>query len=119
MLLWPRAAGSGGCFGCGPDARSDVQLRAVLQGGLADAIEDFERQAVRIIAGLQHQRRHGADDQIVQLAQKALRRGRPLKIIAAEVGYGSEAALSRAFKAHTGQASRQWKAGTPALRGRR
>src|SRR5690606_37530361 len=48
----------------------------------------------------------------VRLAQKALRRGRPLKLIAAEVGYGSEAALSRAFKVHAGQSPRQWKAGT-------
>jgi len=47
----------------------------------------------------------------VRLAQKALRRGRPLKMIAAEVGYGSEAALSRAFKAQAGQSPRQWKAG--------
>lgn len=46
----------------------------------------------------------------VRLAQKALRRGRPLKVIAAEVGYGSEAALSRAFKAQTGQSPRRWKA---------
>ncbi|MGH8081531.1 MAG: cupin domain-containing protein, partial [Lysobacter sp.] len=34
----------------------------------------------------------------VGLAQQALLRGRPLKLIATEVGYGSEAALSRAFK---------------------
>lgn len=46
----------------------------------------------------------------VRLAQKALQRGRPLKIIAAEVGYGSEAALSRAFKAHAGRSPREWKA---------
>jgi len=46
----------------------------------------------------------------VRLAQKALRRGRPLKVIATEVGYGSEAALSRAFKAQTGQSPRRWKA---------
>lgn len=45
----------------------------------------------------------------IGLAQKALQRGRPLKLIAAEVGYGSEAALSRAFKAHAGQSPRQWK----------
>ncbi|HUH60235.1 MAG TPA: AraC family transcriptional regulator, partial [Candidimonas sp.] len=47
----------------------------------------------------------------VRLAQKALRRGRPLKTIATEVGYGSEAALSRAFKAQSGQSPREWKAG--------
>lgn len=45
----------------------------------------------------------------VRLAQKALLCGRPLKVIAAEVGYGSEAALSRAFKAQTGQSPRKWK----------
>ncbi|AKC87337.1 AraC family transcriptional regulator [Pseudoxanthomonas suwonensis] len=45
----------------------------------------------------------------VGLAQQALRRGRPLKVVAAEVGYGSEAALSRAFKAHSGLSPRAWK----------
>jgi AraC-like DNA-binding protein len=45
----------------------------------------------------------------VRLAQKALRRGRPLKMISAEVGYGSEAAFSRAFKAHSGLSPRDWK----------
>lgn len=44
-----------------------------------------------------------------RLVQQALRRGHPLKRIAAEVGYGSEAALSRAFKAQTGQSPRAWK----------
>lgn len=45
----------------------------------------------------------------VRIAQLALRRGRALKLIAAEVGYGSEAALSRAFKVQTGQSPREWK----------
>ena len=45
----------------------------------------------------------------VALAQDALRRGRPLKLIADEVGYGSEAALSRAFKAVCGCAPRAWR----------
>ena len=46
-----------------------------------------------------------------RLVQQALRRGQPLKRIAIDVGYGSEAALSRAFKAQTGQSPRQWKQG--------
>ena len=46
----------------------------------------------------------------VRLAQKALRRDRALKVIASDVGYGSEAALSRAFKAQLGVSPRQWKA---------
>lgn len=45
----------------------------------------------------------------ISLAQKALRQGHPLKLIAADVGYGSEAALSRAFKAQTGQGPREWR----------
>ncbi|WP_312316029.1 AraC family transcriptional regulator [Stenotrophomonas sp.] len=46
-----------------------------------------------------------------RLVQQALRKGQPLKRIAIDVGYGSEAALSRAFKAQTGQSPRQWKQG--------
>lgn len=45
----------------------------------------------------------------VSLAQQGLRQGRPLKMIAIEVGYGSEAALSRAFKVQSGLTPREWK----------
>ncbi len=45
----------------------------------------------------------------VGLAQQALKRGRALKVVADEVGYGSEAALSRAFKAHVGLSPRAWR----------
>lgn len=45
----------------------------------------------------------------VRLAQQALRQGRQLKMIAIEVGYGSEAALSRAFKAQCGMTPREWR----------
>lgn len=45
----------------------------------------------------------------IGLAQQALRRGRSLKVVASEVGYGSEAALSRAFKAQTGVSPREWR----------
>ena len=45
----------------------------------------------------------------VRLAQQALRQGRQLKMIAVEVGYGSEAALSRAFKAQCGMTPREWR----------
>lgn len=45
----------------------------------------------------------------VGLAQKALLQGRSLKLIAQEVGYGSEAALSRAFKAASGKSPREWR----------
>ncbi|WP_047249059.1 AraC family transcriptional regulator [Chromobacterium subtsugae] len=47
----------------------------------------------------------------VRLAQQALLRGRQLKMIASEVGYGSEAALSRAFKAQCGLTPREWRQG--------
>ncbi|MDM8356740.1 AraC family transcriptional regulator [Pandoraea communis] len=45
----------------------------------------------------------------IRLAQQALRQGRALKVIAIEVGYGSEAALSRAFKAQCGMTPREWR----------
>ena len=45
----------------------------------------------------------------IRMAQQALKRGRPIKIIAGEVGYGSEVALSRAFKAYTGMSPRRWR----------
>lgn len=45
----------------------------------------------------------------VSLAQDALRKGRAMKVIADEVGYGSEAALSRAFKAQCGVPPREWR----------
>lgn len=47
----------------------------------------------------------------VGLAQKALLQGKSLKLIAMDVGYGSEAALSRAFKAQSGKSPRDWKNG--------
>ena len=47
----------------------------------------------------------------VRLAQQALVQGRPLKTIALDVGYGSEAALSRAFKAQCGMPPREWRQG--------
>lgn len=45
----------------------------------------------------------------VALVQQALRQGRSLKLIADEVGYGSESALSRSFKATCGLSPREWK----------
>lgn len=44
----------------------------------------------------------------IGLAARALRAGAPMKRIAADVGYASEAALSRAFKAQMGQGPREW-----------
>ncbi|HEX7113293.1 MAG TPA: AraC family transcriptional regulator [Mizugakiibacter sp.] len=46
----------------------------------------------------------------IALAQDMLRRGRPIKWVAVEVGYGSAAALSRAFSARCGCSPRAWKA---------
>lgn len=45
----------------------------------------------------------------IALAQTALRAGKPLKVVVANVGYGSEAALSRAFRAQSGMSPRAWK----------
>lgn len=45
----------------------------------------------------------------IGLAKRLLRQGRSLKLIAGEVGYAGEAALSRAFSAQTGMSPRAWK----------
>jgi transcriptional regulator GlxA family with amidase domain len=52
----------------------------------------------------------------IGLVQKGLREGRALKLLAADVGYGGEAALSRAFRAHTGQSPRDWRKTAMGLR---
>lgn len=47
------------------------------------------------------------------IAQGLLRRGMALKHVAVDVGYGSTAALSRAFKAGCGLSPREWRNATP------
>lgn len=42
------------------------------------------------------------------LAQSRLREGRPVKILAHELGYANPSALSRAFAAKTGMSPRDW-----------
>ncbi|WP_105104330.1 AraC family transcriptional regulator [Microbulbifer pacificus] len=44
----------------------------------------------------------------IAVAKQALKQGLPLKLIAGDVGYGSEAALSRAFKTSEGCTPREW-----------
>lgn len=44
----------------------------------------------------------------VSLAQKRLRQGRPIALIADEVGYESPSALARAFRRKVGQSPREW-----------
>lgn len=46
----------------------------------------------------------------ISLAQSLLRRGEPVKAVALEVGYGSAAALSRAFRQRVGMAPAHWAA---------
>ncbi|MFZ3280531.1 cupin domain-containing protein [Pseudomonas sp.] len=48
----------------------------------------------------------------VSLAQKRLREGRPMALIAEEVGYENPSALARAFRRKTGLSPREWKAGS-------
>ncbi len=50
----------------------------------------------------------------ISVSQRALRKGRPLKLVAVEVGYGSEAAFSRAFKAQIGTTPSSWRRGQQA-----
>lgn len=44
----------------------------------------------------------------IGLAQRGLRRGRPIKLLADELGYANASALSRAFTAKTGLSPRNW-----------
>ena len=48
------------------------ELRAVLGGAVADAVEHRQRRAVRIGVGLQHQRRHRADQHDLRDAGRAV-----------------------------------------------
>ncbi|MCD2341895.1 AraC family transcriptional regulator [Ideonella azotifigens] len=50
----------------------------------------------------------------IGLAQQHLAAGMPLKLVAQEVGYSNEAALSRAFQAQTGQRPGEWRRGASA-----
>ena len=50
----------------------------------------------------------------IALAQSRLREGRPLKLLAGELGYANPSALSRAFAARLGMSPREWLAKTPA-----
>lgn len=110
-------------------------LRAGLMGGLAHPklrhalvaihekpAEDWTLDGLAQRAGMSRSAFAGAFREIVGetpgaylqrwrigLAQRSLREGRALKRIADDVGYGSEAALSRAFKAQTGQSPREWR----------
>lgn len=45
----------------------------------------------------------------IGLAQNGIRAGRALKLVAMDVGYGSEGALSRAFRSQTGHSPTEWK----------
>ncbi|WP_298012757.1 AraC family transcriptional regulator [uncultured Castellaniella sp.] len=44
----------------------------------------------------------------IALAQSRLREGRPIKLLADELGYANPSALSRAFSARTGMSPRNW-----------
>ena len=53
------------------------------------------------------------NDWRIALAQNRLREGRPIKILAEELGYANPSALSRAFSAKVGMSPRDWLAKTP------
>ena len=42
------------------------------------------------------------------VAQSLLHQGKPVQLVSYFVGYGSTSALSRAFRAHTGQTPTEW-----------
>ena len=101
------------------EQRERQHVHAGGEAGHALVVGDVGRQLARQVAAVvQAGQRIGEADRLqlpvglLQVAGALLHQ--PLKRIAIDVGYGSEAALSRAFKAQTGQSPRQWKEGVRA-----
>lgn len=86
-----------------PQREWSLEDLAAKSGMSRSAFASGFRDAVGVTAGAYLQRWR------VGLAQKALLQGKSLKLIAQDVGYGSEAALSRAFKAQSGKSPREWR----------
>ena len=111
------------CFGCGAHGTAISFLMQYDRLEFLDAVDELARQAGMsrsVFAAAFRDTVGSTPGQYLQewrigLAQQALRRGRPLKAVAADVGYGSEAALSRAFKAQTGRSPREWKKAAEAV----
>lgn len=90
-----------------PQKEWSLEDLAAVSGMSRSAFASGFRENVGVTPGVYLQRWR------VGLAQKALLQGKSLKLIAQDVGYGSEAALSRAFKALSGKSPREWRAGHP------
>jgi AraC family transcriptional regulator, alkane utilization regulator len=88
-----------------PEKEWTLEDLACVSGMSRSTFANNFREAVGVTPGAYLQRWR------IGLAQKALLQERSLKIIAQEVGYGSEAALSRAFKAQVGKSPREWRSG--------
>jgi len=86
-----------------PQKEWSLEELAATSGMSRSAFASGFREAVGLTPGAYLQRWR------IGLAQKALLAGRSLKLIAQDVGYGSEAALSRAFKAQSGVGPREWR----------
>jgi AraC-like DNA-binding protein len=86
-----------------PQKEWSLEDLATVSGMSRSAFANGFREAVGLTPGAYLQKWR------VGLAQKALLQGRSLKHIAQDVGYGSEAALSRAFKAQSGKGPREWR----------
>jgi AraC-like DNA-binding protein len=88
-----------------PQKEWSLEDLAQVSGMSRSAFASGFRDAVGVTPGAYLQRWR------VGLAQKSLLKGKSLKLIAQDVGYGSEAALSRAFKAQSGKSPREWRIG--------
>jgi AraC-like DNA-binding protein len=88
-----------------PQKEWSLEDLAAVSGMSRSAFASGFRDAVGLTPGAYLQRWR------VGLAQKSLLKGKSLKLIAQDVGYGSEAALSRAFKAQSGKSPREWRSG--------
>lgn len=101
---------------------SHPKLRKALVGMHEQPERDWSLEALASVAGMSRSVFAGAFRRAVgctpgaylqawrvRLTQQALLQGRSLQTIAVDVGYGSEAALSRAFSAQCGQSPRAWR----------
>ncbi len=86
-----------------PDANWTIETLAEIAGMSRTSFAEVFRATVGVTPGAYLQAWR------IGLAQGGIKAGRALKLVAMDVGYASEGALSRAFRSQTGHSPREWK----------